>query len=372
MGARNPGDYPRTLAEFYRRFPDDEACLRYLVETRWPDGFRCPRCGADRAYFLADRRRWECGACGRQTSATAGTVLHRSHLPLTAWFAAAFLMTSHTPGISALQLQRFLGLSGYKSAWTLLHKLRRAMVNPDRTKLTGEVEVNETWIGGRQAGLKGGRQRRDRKALLVAIAVERREKRLSPGKPVPKYRHYLARLRLEVVPDGGGATLGGFIARNVEPGATIISDAWPGYVGLAATGYTHLSFSEAAMRRAGEEPDAVPGAHRIASNLKTWLRGTHHGVGADHLDHYLNEFVFRHNRRFYPMAGFATLLGLGTILAPTPVERILSPLSPGTAQRRRGRSTGLTTARFSIQINEASSLRAAQASLNAVLDDLGS
>jgi len=125
------------------------------------------------------------------------------------------------------------------------------------------------------------------------------------------------------------------------------------------------------MRRAGEEPDAVPGAHRIASNLKTWLRGTHHGVGADHLDHYLNEFVFRHNRRFYPMAGFATLLGLGTILAPTPVARILSPLSPGTTTRRRGRSTGLTTARFSVQINEAASLQEAQASLNAMLDDLG-
>jgi hypothetical protein len=282
-------------------------------------------------------------------------------------------VTSHTPGISALQLQRFLGLSSYKSAWTLLHKLRRAMVNPshDRTKLTGEVEVNETWIGGRQAGLKGGRQRKDRKALVVAIAVERREKRLSPGKPVPKYPRFLARLRLEVVPDRSGATLGGFIARNVETGATIISDAWPSYVGLAATGYTHLSFSEAALRRAGEEPDAVPGAHRIASNLKTWLRGTHHGVGADHLDHYLDEFVFRHNRRFHSMAGFATLLSLGTILAPTPVERILSPLSPGTTQRRRGRSTGVTTARFSIQINEAASLQAARASLNAALDDLG-
>ncbi len=371
MGARNPGDYPRTLAEFYRRFPDDEACLRYLVETRWPDGFRCPRCGAERAYVLAARRLWECGDCGRQTSATAGTVLHRSHLPLTTWFAAAFLVSSHTPGISALQLQRFLGLSGYQSAWTLLHKLRRAMVNPDRSKLTGEVEVNETWVGGRQAGLKGGRQRRDRKALLVAIAVERRDKRLSPGKRVPKYRHYLARLRLEVVPDGSRATLGAFIARNVEPGATIISDAWPSYAGLAEAGYTHLSLSEAVMRRAGEEPDAVPGAHRMASNLKTWLRGTHHGVGADHLDHYLNEFVFRHNRRFYPMAGFATLLGLGTILAPTPVAQILAPLSPGTTTRRAGRSTGLTTARFSIQTNEAADLQAAEASLNALLDDLG-
>lgn len=190
MGARTRGDYPRTLAEFQRRFSDEESCLRYLVETRWPDGFRCPRCRSDDARLLSTRRLWQCRWCRRQTSVTAKTVLHRTRLPLTTWFAAAYLVSSLKPGISALQLGQQLDLR-YETAWVLLHKLRRAMVNPDRTKLAGTIEVDETWIGGKQAGLKGGRQRRDRKALLVAIAVERGEKALG-------------RLRLEVVPDASG------------------------------------------------------------------------------------------------------------------------------------------------------------------------
>ncbi len=279
----------------------------------------------------------------RQTSATAGTVLHRTRQPLTAWFTAAYLMTSLKPGISALQLQRQLGLASFGTTWVLLHKLRRAMVNPDRRRLAGTVEVDETWIGGRQADLKGGRQRRGRKALLVGVAVERREMSLG-------------RLRLEILPDASHLTLGDFIARNVEPGSTIVSDAWQGYAGLDPTLYTHLPLSQAALRRAGRESDAVPGVHRVVSNLKTWLRGTHHGVGADHLDHYLDEFVFRFNRRFYPMAGFATLLGLGTTSPPTPIEQILSPLADGATGRRQGRSTGLTSGRFSIEIIERSSL----------------
>ncbi len=219
----------------------------------------------------------------------------------------------------------------------LLHKLRRAMVSPDRTMLAGTVEVDETWIGGKQAGLKGGRQRADRKALLVAIAVERKERALG-------------RLRLEVIPNASGSVLEDFIMRNVETGSTVVSDGWRGYSGLPARDYTHLSLSQAALERAGGEGDAVPGVHRVISNLKTWLRGTHHGVGADHLDHYLNEFVFQFNRRFYPMAGFATLLGITTEIAPTTTDEIKSPLSPSGGSRRRGRATGLTTARFSHEI----------------------
>lgn len=342
MGGRKPGDYPRTLAEFYRRFPDDEACLRYLIETRWPEGFRCPKCGGGDARLLTTRRVWVCRACRHQTSATAGTVLHRTRQPLTTWFAAAYLVASLKPGVSALQLQAQLGIARYETAWLLLHKLRRAMVNPDRSRLAGTVEVDETWLGGAQAGLKGGRQRKNRKALMVGVAVERRARALG-------------RLRLEVVPDDTAATLGAFVVRNVEPRSTVISDAWSGYTGLAAKDYTHESLSRAAMKRAGLEGDAVPGVHRVVSNLKTWLQGTHHGVGADHLDYYLNEFVFRFNRRFYPMAGFATLLGLGTALPPTTGDQIRGPLSPGTATRRRGRSTGLTgTRRLTMEVIERS------------------
>jgi transposase-like protein len=350
VGARTPGDYPRTLAEFYRRFPDDDACLRYLVETRWPQGFRCLACGSDNAVWMKTRRVWQCRRCRHQTSPTAGTVMERSHLPLSAWFTTAYLMTSFKPGVSALQLQRQLGLASFKSAWVLLHKLRRAMVNPQRLQLSGTVEVDETWIGGKQAGLKGGRQQQNRKALLVAVAVERRAKGLG-------------RLRLQVVPNASQETLTAFITANVASGSTIVSDAWSGYEALPPD-YTHLSFSQAAMKRAGVEPDAVPGVHRVISNLKTWLRGTHHGVGADHLEHYLQEFVFRFNRRSYPMAGFATLLGLGAARSPTTVADILGPVAEDT-KRRRGRATRLTSARFSVAVVRSASLEEALADLGA-------
>ena len=298
---------------------------------------------------------------------TAGTVLHRSRLPLSDWFTAAYFVASLKPGISALQLSQQLGVH-YETAWLMLHKLRRAMVNPGRRHLSGEVEVDETWIGGRQAGLKGSRQRAGRKALLVAGAVEVRTKPLLPNGKTPPHPTWLGRLRLEVIADPSQATLGAFIGRSVEPGATIISDAWPGYGGLAGLGYTHQPLSERAMALAGLDADAVPGVHRVFSNLKTWLRGTHHSVGADHLDQYLNEFVFRFNRRFYPMAGFATLLGLTADLPPTTTEEILSPLLPGETSRRRGRSTGLTTRRFSHEIGSSPSLEAALDRINATLD----
>lgn len=279
MGARNLGDYPRNLGQFRRRFPDDEACLRYLVETRWPDGFRCPACGAELAWFLERRRLWQCRACRHQSSVTAGTVLHRSRVPLSDWFTAAYLVASLKPGVSALQLAQQLGVH-YETAWLMLHKLRRAMVNPGRGRLSGEVEVDETWIGGRQAGLTGGRQRAGRKALLVAGAVEVRTKPLLPNGKTPPHPTWLGRLRLEVIPDTSQVTLSGFIGRSVEPGATIISDAWTGYGGLVGLGFTHRPLSERAMRRAGLDADAVPGVHRVFSNLKDlaawyppWRRG---------------------------------------------------------------------------------------------------
>jgi ribosomal protein L37AE/L43A len=366
VGGRTPGDYPKNLGEFMRRFPDEAACRRYLIATRWPDGFRCA-CGSSTAAFIEARGVWQCRACRHQTSITAGTVLHRSKLPLTAWFVAAYLVTSLKPGISAFQLGRQLGIS-YEAAWLLLHKLRRAMVNPDRSRLSGVVEVDETWVGGRQTDLKGGRQLAGRKALLVGVAVERRLKIVPPGAPPPRNPTYLGRLRLEVIPDSTAQTLHAFIARNVEPGSIIASDAWRGYRSLPPA-YTHRPISQAALKSAGLAPDAVPGVHRVISNLKTWLRGTHHGVGADHLDHYLNEYVFRFNRRFYPMAGFATLLGLGTVLPPTPASEILASPQPATAARTPGRSTGLTGTRFSIEINQAPTLEAATRAIEALLDD---
>ncbi len=195
-------DFPKSLKEFQSRFRDDERCRAYLTACRWPEGFRCRHCGAASAFELPRRGLWQCKACDRQTSVTAGTVLHRTRVPLTVWFWAAYLVTTHTPGLSAVQLQRQLGLS-YETAWALLHKLRRAMVNPEREPLKDKVEVDETYLGGHEVGLKGGRQLLE-KALIVG-AVEVRGKAAG-------------RVRLQVVPDASGRSLTGFVKRTTAPG----------------------------------------------------------------------------------------------------------------------------------------------------------
>ena len=293
-------------------FPDEQACLEYLAACRWPDGFRCPRCGHGAAFALPRRRLWQCKACGYQTSVTAGTVMHRTRTPLLTWFGAAFWMTTRKPGLSALQLQRMLGLARYETSWLILHKLRRAMVNNGRKRLKGTVEVDGTFVGGEQLGLRGGRRLVGRKALLVAIAVEVR----GTGS---------GRIRAEVIPDATAPTLSGFIVRNIEPGSTVLSDGRLGYQGkdgVAAHGYVPLPRTQQSFCLAGTE-DVLPHAHRVISNLKAWLLCTHRGVGADQLPVYLDEFVFRWHRRRNPMAGFQTLLGLGSQHEPATYEEIL-------------------------------------------------
>src|SRR6266446_3879125 len=166
--------FPKTLREFQSRFANDEACQQYLAACRWPDGFVCPRCGGRRAYELVKRRRWQCAACRHQVSLTSGTILHNTKTPLTLWFWAAYLMTTDKRGVSALLLQRQLGLRRYETAWMMLHKLRRAMVNTAREPLHGEVEIDDTWIGGPQPGIRGSRQLKGRRAVPVLVAVETR------------------------------------------------------------------------------------------------------------------------------------------------------------------------------------------------------
>ena len=175
--------FPTSLQQFQGQFADEEACRQYLEACRWPDGFHCPRCGHGRAYPLGGWRR-ECAACRYQVSLTAGTVFHRTKTPLTVWFWAAYLMTTDKRGISALLLQRQLGIRRYETAWRILHKLRRAMVNAAREPLHGEVELDDTWVGGPQPGLRGSRQLKGRKAALVAVAVE---KRGTPARAVPEW-----------------------------------------------------------------------------------------------------------------------------------------------------------------------------------------
>jgi transposase-like protein len=300
--------FPTSLREFQRQFATEEACQQYLAACRWPDGFACRRCGHQRAYTMVRQRHWQCAACRHQVSLTSGTILHNTKIPLTLWFWAAYLMTTDKRGISAFLLQRQLGLRRYETAWMMLHKLRRAMVNVAREPLHGEVEIDDTWIGGTQAGLRGSRQLKGRRAALVLVAVEKRGK--ASG-----------RLRMAVIPDFKATTLSDFIKENVAPGSTIYTDGLKTFT--EQTGYKHVARSQPLridLRKGAKS--VVPLADRAIGNLQQWLIGTYHGVSRAQLQVYLDEFVFRYNRRKQPMAAFQTLLGLGTGRMPTSYRRI--------------------------------------------------
>lgn len=302
--------FPKTLCEFQSKFATEEACQQYLAACRWPDGFVCPRCGNRRAYELVELRRWQCTGCRHQVSLTAETILHNTRTPLRVWFWAAYLMTTDKRGVSALLLQRQLALRRYETAWMILHKFRRAMVSLTREPLRGEIEVDDTWVGGSQAGLRGSRQLKGRKAALVLVAVEKRD-------------HGTGRARMEVIPDFKSSTLIAFLKRNVEPGSIVYTDGLKSFTGLHEAGYKHIPRSQPLridLRRGAKS--VVPLADRAIGNLQQWLIGTYHGVSRDQLQVYLDEFVFRHNRRRLPMAAFQTLLGLGAGRKPTAYNEI--------------------------------------------------
>ena len=302
--------FPKSLREFQAKFASEEACQEYLAACRWPDGFVCPRCGTGRAYELLNLRRWQCVGCRHQVSLTAGTILHNTKTPLTVWFWAAFLMTTDKRGLSALLLQHQLALSRYETAWMMLHKFRRAMINTSREPLRGEVEVDETWVGGPQAGLRGSRQLKGRKAALVLVAVEKRGRATG-------------RIRMATIPDFRRETLLAFLKENVALGSKVYTDGLKSFTGLQEAGFQHVARSQRLrieLRKGAKS--VVPLADRAIGNLQQWLLGTHHGVSRDQLQVYLDEFVFRHNRRKTPMAAFQTLLGLGAGRKPTAYEQI--------------------------------------------------
>jgi transposase-like protein len=290
--------------EFQRRFEDERACREYLFASRWPDGFRCPRCAGGEVGVQTARNLWVCKLCGHQTSVTAGTVMHGTRTPLRLWFWAAYLVSTHHPGISAVQLQRQLGIRRYETAWLILHKLRRAMVAPEREPLNSEVEVDECYLGGLEEGLRGGRQHGEKTLVAVAIEVRGRGS---------------GRLRLQVIADVSADSLRPFVKATTTPGAIVHTDGWQGYAGLAKLGYDHRPRSQ---RTAPPGEHLLPRAHRAISNLKAWLHGTHRWASREHLPVYLDEYVFRHNRRNTPMAAFQTLLGLGAFHEPTTYHQI--------------------------------------------------
>jgi transposase-like protein len=272
-------DYPRTLAEFEIRFSTEEACREYLFQLRWPTGFECPGCGGRKAWKVRSTL-WECTGCARQTSVTAGTIFQDTRKPLLTWFRAMWYVTSQKNGASALGLQRVLGLGSYQTAWAWLHKLRRAMVRPERDKLSGWVEVDETWFGALEEGVAG--RKKGAKALIV-IAAEAD----GPG---------IGRIRMRPIQDATAGSLHAFVQESIQPGSTIHTDGWQGYCGLEKEGYQR---EITVLRGRRKEASALlPLVHRVASLLKRWGLGTHQGaISHQHLVYYLDEFTFRFNRR---------------------------------------------------------------------------
>ena len=296
---------PATLLEFQRMFSDEGACAAYLEAVRWPVGFSCPACGVhDDAQRMVTRPRvLRCRHCRNEVSLTAGTFMHATRTPLQVWFWGAYLVTTQTPGMSALQFQRQLGIRRYETAFQLLHKLRAGMVRPDQDRIGGDwpVEVDETLVGGKTRGEGRGVHHK----TYVVGAVEARGKLDKRG----RRSVYAGRLRLLTLDDRSGKSLETFVTKNVLPRSHVSTDGWTGYSNLTGLGYNHAAVVlDGDMEKAEQ---ALPMIHLVFSNLKAWLLGTHHGVSQQHLPAYLNEFVFRFNRRFYPMTAFATVLGTG-------------------------------------------------------------
>jgi hypothetical protein len=301
-------DYPTTYQQLLKWFPDDQACLDYLERLRWPDGFVCPGCGWHE-FWRTGSGHWMCKECARKTSVTAGTIFHRTRTPLSTWFAAIWFVTSQKNGMSALGLQRVLGFASYETAWAWLHKLRRAMVRPDRDLLRGIVEVDETMVGGVSPGVGGGSGDK----VPVMIAVEHNDD------------HRLGRVRLAVARRPGSLDLVEFAAMVVEPGSTIRTDGARLLKRLADRGYTH---ERTTGYNATDKASVLPGVHLVASLLKRWFIGTlHYRVEEHQLPYYLDEYTFRFNRRTAKSRGllFYPLLQQAVRTDPHPLGTLLKP-----------------------------------------------
>jgi transposase-like protein len=313
-----PDDLPEDMPSFLAQFGTDEQCREYLFKARWPDGFRCVACGHDDAYALRTKIVYECVACRKQHSLLAGTIFEQTKTGLAKWFLAIYLVTSSKGGIAATELRRQLGFGSYQTAWTWLHKLRKAMVRPDRQPLAGRVEADETHVGGPRPGKRG---RGAAGKALVGGAVE-------AGRGEARGRR-LGRLRLAILADASAASLDAFLAAHVAKPATVATDGWRGYLGLPAEGYDHEPVSLSASR--GDAALRLPGIHLVFSLVKRWLLGTDHGaVGEKHLPAYLDEYVFRFNRRTAKRVshGFARLIEHAVRIKPSTYRAIVAAPTP--------------------------------------------
>ncbi len=316
----------QSLLEFQQRFPDEARCAQFLFNRRWPDGFICPGCDGTRSHLLKSRAyTYECVACGKQTSVTAGTIMHRTKLPLTAWFWAAHLMATHSNGMSAQQLMGQLRLGSYKTAWLLAQKLRRSMVDPEREMLRGVVEVDQSEMPFRADDSFFEITKTGKMLVIGAIEIvdHTTKKPQQPKRLGAKYLDTMSgRCRLAAIPSNEAQHIHAFIRANISPGTTLVSDGHASYSGLAD--YRHDP------RAVGSMAAHVPlrWIHRLFALLKRWSLGTYHGLRREHIDSYLNEFVFRYNRRFYRHVSFETVLGLAVRHEPTAYWDIIEQQNP--------------------------------------------
>ncbi len=306
--------YPKNYADFLSWFPDDVACLDYLDWLRWPSGFSCPYCTGIVGWRMKDGR-WWCKACRHRVSATAGTIFHHTKTPLTIWFAVAWHMIAPKNGVSAKTLHRLLGFGSYQTAWAMLHRFRSAIGHAEHSKLSGDVEVDETMIGGARPGKRG--RGADGK-VLVAVAVEQRAQPKGFG-----------RCRIQIIPSADAGSLRSFLLNHIEPGSTVLTDGLPSYQLAAGNDFTHRSTP---IKNSGMEAhDVLPGVHRVAALVKRWLLGTHQGsFSTDHLQAYLDEFVFRFNRRESKARGmlFYRLLEQAVAMHPIRFEDLVANPKP--------------------------------------------
>lgn len=315
MLAPIPGkDYPQNWNEFLDWFATEEACLAYLERLRWTSGFVCPRCGSVAGAYRASRTRLMCRDCQHQSTVTAGTIFDKTRTPLRVWLAAAWYLTNQKQGVSALGLQRVLGLGSYQTAWTMLHRFRRAMVRPGREQLKGLVEVDETYLAitDRQQPISPVGRKSSTTKVLVVMAVEILQ---------PKG---FGRIRLRRIPKDSAPCVIPFVQEVVEPGAQVRTDGSAAYRSLGELGYDH----QPTVMLGSDVPAHVSmaGVHRVASLIKRWILGTHHGsIQPEHLDAYLDEFVFRFNRRTSSSRGmlFYRLLQQAVVTAPVTYEDVV-------------------------------------------------
>lgn len=299
--------YPVNVIDFQDMFPTEKACEAYLRVVRWPEGFVCPACMHTEAWELGSGL-LRCKECKRDISLTAGTIFHDSHLSLRLWFQALWYVVCQKQGVSALALKGILGLGSYEAAWTCLHKLRRAMVRPGRDRLSGTVEVDEILIGGLQKGVKG--RGAFKKAVVLAAVEDKGET--------------IGRIRLARIENASHVSIIRALQEMVEPGSVVRTDGWQGYAGLKKDGYDHVVIEK---DTAPETENLTPLVHRVASLLKRWLLNTHQGgVQHTHLPYYLDEFVFRFNRRASRSRGllFYRLMQQALAVDPVPASRLVA------------------------------------------------